>query len=285
MNNLYGGYILQRGDNDRKGIYEGKNIGKNLGYVKELQQDLLTLGFSLPKYGADGDFGLETEEAVIAFQKTIIYNGKVDKFTALKIKELKLKKEQKEVLPKYEVNFYKGDYSIRQLNANRDNAICYYEQHFNSHPQQTSSGIEILITDNASPITIRWAELLAENFYKVLGTRLRHSNGILEIRKGNRGYGNLAKATMPAILAEPLFISNPEEVTLLKKNISTLGEAIANSIKEIFPKGGLVAFSVGHKYRDKFPKDRGAKVIGEDKYEADYAEEVLLAAKEQLCQK
>lgn len=37
--------------------------------VKQLQEHLLKLGYSLPKYGADGDFGLETEAAVRAFQK------------------------------------------------------------------------------------------------------------------------------------------------------------------------------------------------------------------------
>jgi len=37
--------------------------------VKALQELLLQLGYSLPKYGADGDFGSETETAVKAFQK------------------------------------------------------------------------------------------------------------------------------------------------------------------------------------------------------------------------
>ena len=36
--------------------------------VKELQERLLNLGYPLPKYGADGDFGKETETAVKAFQ-------------------------------------------------------------------------------------------------------------------------------------------------------------------------------------------------------------------------
>lgn len=36
--------------------------------VTELQQDLLILGYSLPKYGADGDFGRETEAALKQFQ-------------------------------------------------------------------------------------------------------------------------------------------------------------------------------------------------------------------------
>ena len=37
--------------------------------VKELQEKLLKLGYSLPKYGADGDFGNETDAAVRQFQK------------------------------------------------------------------------------------------------------------------------------------------------------------------------------------------------------------------------
>jgi len=38
-------------------------------YVKQLQQLLLDRGYKLPKYGADGDFGAETEAAVKQFQR------------------------------------------------------------------------------------------------------------------------------------------------------------------------------------------------------------------------
>jgi len=37
--------------------------------VAELQHDLLALGYSFPEYGADGDFGLETERNVKGFQR------------------------------------------------------------------------------------------------------------------------------------------------------------------------------------------------------------------------
>ena len=37
--------------------------------VKALQEFLLQLGYKLPKYGADGEFGSETETAIKAFQK------------------------------------------------------------------------------------------------------------------------------------------------------------------------------------------------------------------------
>lgn len=39
--------------------------------VRELQEDLLSLGYKLPKYGADGDFGSETEKAVKEFQSAV----------------------------------------------------------------------------------------------------------------------------------------------------------------------------------------------------------------------
>ncbi len=39
--------------------------------VMELQKVLMELGYNLPKYGADGEFGAETVEAVKAFQRTV----------------------------------------------------------------------------------------------------------------------------------------------------------------------------------------------------------------------
>lgn len=42
---------------------------KKTGFVKEMQELLIKKGYSLPKYGADGDFGTETLNALKAFQK------------------------------------------------------------------------------------------------------------------------------------------------------------------------------------------------------------------------
>lgn len=52
--------------------------------VTELQEALMALGYGLPTYGADGDFGKETEDAVIRFQgdhqllPTGIYDAETD---------------------------------------------------------------------------------------------------------------------------------------------------------------------------------------------------------------
>ncbi|WP_368384674.1 peptidoglycan-binding protein, partial [[Clostridium] scindens] len=36
--------------------------------VKKMQQLLMAVGYGLPKYGADGSFGAESEEALRRFQ-------------------------------------------------------------------------------------------------------------------------------------------------------------------------------------------------------------------------
>lgn len=73
---------------------QNRQLGNRLLYngcegedVKELQIDLLRLGYDLGKWGADGDFGDATEIAVRAFQKD--HNLEVDgKFGAKSLAEL-----------------------------------------------------------------------------------------------------------------------------------------------------------------------------------------------------
>ena len=58
--------------------------------VKILQQSLITLGYNCGSYGADGDFGQATQNAVIAFQEAnnLPASGTVDAATQAKIAEL-----------------------------------------------------------------------------------------------------------------------------------------------------------------------------------------------------
>lgn len=55
--------------------------------VKQAQRLLIATGYKMPKYGADGDYGEETVEAVKKFQKDngIAVNGAVDEHTMLKL--------------------------------------------------------------------------------------------------------------------------------------------------------------------------------------------------------
>ena len=55
--------------------------------VKQVQRLIIATGYKMPKYGADGDFGSETESAVKKFQKAkkLEVNGAVDKQTMAKL--------------------------------------------------------------------------------------------------------------------------------------------------------------------------------------------------------
>ena len=80
--------VLTDGSKAEKNVPPAENIptGHKLGErnlkkgdkgddVREMQEMLMKLGFELPKFGADGDFGSETENAVIAFQKAVGVNA------------------------------------------------------------------------------------------------------------------------------------------------------------------------------------------------------------------
>ena len=59
--------------------------------VKRLQEDLISIGYALPQYGADGDFGSETLEAVLKFQEDngLEVDGVVGENTLAAIEKLK----------------------------------------------------------------------------------------------------------------------------------------------------------------------------------------------------
>ena len=57
-----------------------------------------------------------------------------------------------------------------------------------------------------------------------------------------------------------------------------LAAILVATIREFFPNGGLVAFSVGHKYKTSSPNDRGAESVLGGPPEAELAEPVLLLA-------
>lgn len=69
----------------------GKGRNNRKSDIVALQKGLIAKGFSLPKYGADGDYGTETEEAVKAFQRKvgITIDGIAGPTTLAKLKSYK----------------------------------------------------------------------------------------------------------------------------------------------------------------------------------------------------
>lgn len=176
----------------------------------------------------------------------------------------------------YEVKCYKGNYFTRQKNANSDQAVAYVEHHFNSSSSNTANYAVVVTGSNASRTSKNWGRWYAKAVAMHFGTRVGGDDGILVGGWNGRGDGNLKHTNMPAILLEPLFASNPQHADIIRSESgqNALARILTESIQRFFPDGGLIAFSVGHKYKESNPNDRGASLTGGGT-EADYAEMVL----------
>ncbi|WP_246055187.1 peptidoglycan-binding domain-containing protein [Pseudalkalibacillus caeni] len=118
-----------------KGYLESGDSGNE---VKRLQQDLITAGFGkhLEPYGADGDYGECTENAVKAFQKAtgLVVDGIAGQNTLAKIKaiidnlnkiKVKIAKEEEEMLDKAIVINAFADFPLAEPLAMRIKAPIY----------------------------------------------------------------------------------------------------------------------------------------------------------------
>jgi len=181
----------------------------------------------------------------------------------------------------YSVKFYKGNYRDRQSAANADRAICYVEHHFNSCGFPEVEYTVVVVGSNASRTSREWGRWYAHAVSKEFGTTLGGDDGIKVGGYSGRGNANICHTRMPAILVEPLFASNPDHAAIIRSDEGQerLARVLVESIRTFFPAaaGGLVAFSVGHKYKRSKPNDRGARLHGGGT-EADYAEKVLIKA-------
>lgn len=186
---------------------------------------------------------------------------------------------------KYQCRIYKGDYSSRQRQANHDGAVAYVEQHFNSSVDPQSNCSLAIVATNASETSKKWATLYAKLVDQEF-TEVPKVCGLNGLRVGGydgRGNGNLSRTNMPAILCEPLFASNPVHADIIRSDEGQLrlAQCLVQSITQIFPNGGLIGMSIGHKYKSSNPNDRGAYLAGGG-MEGDYAEAVILKAKQIL---
>ena len=94
------------------------------------------------------------------------------------------------------------------------------ELHFNSSSSSSSTGTENLFAENSQRGSML-AKAVVGEVYDVLGLKLRHDGGIKGIVPGQRGWRSVsAIPSVPSILAEPFFGSNPND----RNRISTIGE-------------------------------------------------------------
>ncbi len=183
----------------------------------------------------------------------------------------------------YTVKFYQGDYLARQQAANKDKAVAYVEHHFNSSTAAQADYCCVVVGANASITSRNWGQWYARAVSEQFGNKVGGDQGLLVGGFNGRGDGNVKYTTMPALLLEPLFGSNPRQADVIRSEAGQqqLARILVESIRRFFPKGGLIAFSVGHKYKTSSPNDRGALLAGGGN-EADYCELVLKAAEKLL---
>jgi N-acetylmuramoyl-L-alanine amidase len=198
--------------------------------------------------------------------------------------EENLKERSGEVpsLARYLVQFFKGDYHQRQESANAQKCVAYVEQHFNSG--RASDGYSAAVTArNASAKSMEWGRAYAKAIAREFNCKVGGDDGIAVGGFGGRGNENLCYTNMPAILLEPLFASDPVQAALIRSDSGQerLARVLVATIRQFFPEGGLIAFSVGHKYKTSHPEDRGTEVVGGG-LEADFAELVLQKAEKLL---
>ena len=174
----------------------------------------------------------------------------------------------------YKVKFYTGDYKDRQKEANEDGAICYIEQHFNSVEDNKVNYTLVLVKEDSPEISFQMGEYYTEKISKKFQIKKGNGKGLTIIKDGDRGYGNLKYAEMPSILLEPFFLSSPEGLKWAQERQDELAEILAETIYVYFPEGGLIAFSIGHKYKYSRPDDTGAGPF-DGMNEIDFNEKVL----------
>jgi len=183
----------------------------------------------------------------------------------------------------YRSTFYKGDYRERQEQANADRCVAYVEHHFNSSASPMASYAVVITGSNASQTSCNWGRWYAQAVAREFGAGVGGDQGILVGGFEGRGDYNLRFTDMPAVLLEPLFASNPRQAEWIRSDEGQvrLARVLCDSIRRFFQSGGLIGFSVGHKYKRSAPNDRGAAVAGGG-WEAEYAEQVLLKAQAML---
>jgi len=180
-------------------------------------------------------------------------------------------------MAKYTVRFYKSDYASRQNAANFDRAMCYVEQHFNSSGGTDVNYALATVATNAPPVAEEWGRWYTAQVSAKFGIE---DKGISVGGYMGKANDHLRHTGMPALLLEPCFISNTIGAQIALASKDALAQILAESIMQFFPQGGLVAFSVGHKFSPN-PNDRGG-VTSCGQFEGDLAEQVMLQAKDLL---
>lgn len=119
-----------------------------------------------------------------------------------------------------------ADSSARAACANEIDADLFLSIHLNTHPEPTAEGTSTYYFDGS-----RAGEALADQIQEQL-VRL----GLRDCRSHARSYALLRETRMPAVLIEPVFITNPDEAKRIEDHefLSQVAEAIAGGVRRFY---------------------------------------------------
>ncbi|MBW3594109.1 MAG: N-acetylmuramoyl-L-alanine amidase [Actinobacteria bacterium] len=118
------------------------------------------------------------------------------------------------------------DMSERAMRANEVDADVFLSIHLNEHAEPTAEGTSTYYFGGS-----RAGENLAEQIQEQL-VQL----GLRDCRSHARSYPVLRETRMPAVLVEPIFITNPDEAKRLEDHefLSSVADAIAAGVRRFF---------------------------------------------------
>ncbi|WP_156408496.1 MULTISPECIES: N-acetylmuramoyl-L-alanine amidase [unclassified Ensifer] len=109
---------------------------------------------------------------------------------------------------------------------------CILELHFNSNSDPQANGLEMLCLPSANSRTL--ASKLAGSTNKLLNVKVRHSDGVLALAPGDRGWQSVsALPNIPTVLCEPFFGSNSGDcVAAAAVGREALGRAYLRGVRD-----------------------------------------------------
>lgn len=166
--------------------------------------------------------------------------------------------------------FLTGDYATRlkprQLQAKSEGCALTLDFHFNSNGSSALGG-EVYYKDGDAKAKAAASAVI--NVFRSLNLP-DHGDPLKPASEGRAAF--ILAYACPAILLEPLFISNPTQAAWIRDaaNLTALGQGIARAIKASTGERDKIGLSIGHLGKDSAPNDRGARHATEG-WEADYA--------------
>ncbi len=178
------------------------------------------------------------------------------------------------------VVFLTGDYAlrrVRQRQAAAEGCALTVDFHFNSNGPAAYGGEVYHKRGDAA--SRRVAERIVAGF-RSIGLP---DHGSEPVKSGGRA-GFIDAYANPAVLLEPLFVSNPKQAAWLHdaENFQKLAKAVAQVILESTCDKDTIGLSIGHLGKDSSPNDRGATCRGGDT-EATHGEALARAVAELLA--